>query len=209
MAKTKKTKKKTTAKKKIVKSKSKTKAKAKKKKAVIKRGKGGLFVKGTKGGGNKTTLTTAIAMQLARMWRHKIADNIACDVIGITYQQLRRWINTNQVISVTMGKTDKAGNTTFFTESIGLQTLRARERGTHLLDYMEKYKTAIDSALSNEQYKAALGGMQFLMEKQWPKVFGKEPGGEDEDKPKAVRFPLAPPPSKGKSKSKPPKKSKK
>ncbi len=194
MAKTvKKAKKKTTAKKKTVKPKSKTKAKVGKKNK----------------GGRKTTLTTAIATQLARMWRHKISDQIAIDVIGITKGQLDQWLRTNQVVDITIVKTDKAGIKKYSTENIGLHTLRARERAFVLYDYMELHKQAIDGAMANDQYKAALGGTEWLMEKQFPKVFGKDPGGDDEDKPKAVKFPLAPPPKKKKPKAKPAKKSKK
>lgn len=210
MAKTtkKKAKKKTAAKKKKVKSKPKTKAKAKKEKTGIKRGKGGLFAKGTKAGGRKTTLTTTIAIQLARMWRHKISDQIACDVIGITKNQLKQWLRTNQIVSITVKRT-VGEKETLFEEKIGLQHLRTRERGMILCDYIELHKKAIEGAMDSEKYGDALRGIEFMMEKQFPRQFGKDPGGEDEDKPKAIKFPLAPPPKKKKPVSKTSKKSKK
>lgn len=206
--KAKKTKKKTAAKKNTKKPKSKTKAKKAGNNKGIKRGKGGLFAKGTKPGGRKTTLTTTIAVQLARMWRHKISDQIACDVIGITINQLKQWLRTNQEVSITVKRIIDEKEK-LFGEKIGLQHLRTRERGYVLYDYIELHRKAIDGAMDAGQYRAALSGTQFLMEKQFSKQFGKDPGGDDEDKPKAVKFPLAPPPKKKKPKAKAAKKSKK
>ncbi|RLC36816.1 hypothetical protein DRH27_04665 [Candidatus Falkowbacteria bacterium] len=201
-----KAKKKTTKKKKVAKKKkpkSKPKAKAKtaktKKKSktqkvkIVKRNKSGLFAEGTNAGGNESTLTPAIAMQLAKFWRHNISDKTACSVIGITEKQLKGWLERDTEVRIVINT-----GTTIKEQIIGLRVLRTRERGFLEFDFLERHDQAVKDASTALQFGHAIKGLEFMLERRFPNKYGKNSTDVDEGKPKAVKFPLAPPPPKKK-----------
>jgi hypothetical protein len=118
-------------------------------------------------------LTQDIAKRLEGYWRMSglsncITDEQICDIAGIRFDQLRGWLQRN--------RKPKATDGTYGSE--GLRDIRSRAKAQALASYSQWHLQLTRKAEAAGDIRTALQGVQWMMEKQFPKQFGRL-AGED------------------------------
>lgn len=138
-------------------------------------------------GGRETTLTTEIAIKLANGWRLHIGDKDLCSLVGITYGQLRGWLQENTQVTIVRSVRcmshngvplkDEQGNDSIsrIIETVGLYDLRARERASLEYNYMQKLDILAERAEAAGDFRTAFKIIAWILSKRLPKKFGNNP----------------------------------
>jgi len=125
-----------------------------------------------------STLTADIATKLANGWREDISDETLCSILSLTISQLKNWLYKNTVVTIpktiTTIRPDGSQSTVTQAETIGLRDLRTRERGILELDYLQRHARMIKSAETDKDYRTAMRGVEWRLEKRFPKKYGAQ-----------------------------------
>ncbi len=112
-----------------------------------------------------STLTAELAYQLEFYWQlagNTLSDEEICSKVGISFGQLRGWLQRN-VKPKTLG--GQRG-----TE--GLRDIRARAKVSTMTGYLSKLVQIAEKAEANQDYAVASSNYTWLLEKQFPTVYG-------------------------------------
>lgn len=121
-----------------------------------------------------TTLTEEIARSLEFYWQlagDTLSDEQICDRIGVRFAQLRGWLQRN----IKPKRPDGSRM------AEGLRDIRRRAKVRVMTGYLSKLRTAADTAEQAGDFKAAIGAWKWLLEKQFPKQYGRRADGPQSD----------------------------
>lgn len=128
-------------------------------------------------GGRDITLTPEIAKRLAVGWQMRMDDNDLCYITGITYQQLRGWLNKNTEVTLVFNVTnEETGITSKRMETIGLRTLREREWANFEFSTVQRLNYLSKEAVKKGDIRTAASIEEWKLEKKIPKIYSSNSG---------------------------------
>ena len=122
------------------------------------------------------TVTADIAMKFAGMWRLHMANKDACHILGVSYGQVRGWLQSNTEVTIerkieTKSPEGKTLTTRTVKEVIGFHDLREREWSNFQYTNMQKIELSA-AALEEKGDHAAAAKIRFrMLEKRLPALF--------------------------------------
>ena len=127
--------------------------------------------------GRDITLTPDIAKRLAVGWQMRMDDNDLCYITGITYAQLRGWLNKNTEVSLVFNVTnEETGVVSKRMETIGLRTLREREWANFEFSTVQRLNYLSKEAVKKGDIRTAASIEEWKLEKKIPKIYGSGSG---------------------------------
>lgn len=123
--------------------------------------------------GNEITLTPDIAIKLAAGWQLQIQDIDLCPIVGITIDQLKKWLLRNTPVTIVVNVKDQEGKEFKRTETIGLRHLREREWANLEYSFLHQLKKDAADARDAKDYKTAANITEWILSKRMPKKFAE------------------------------------